>query len=476
MATFDKATGTGGLDASIQFETDRAENAGDAFNGTFGFTNSYYTIRRSAADLVALSTVIAVGNCGGPKIPLRVGRVDATQAGPMGVPEPQQDLDTHKKMFAKAGFNTGRSYCCPLFWMLVLINPAEDMIAMVACGHTMGGVHGKTFPDITGNSSEANVIHFDTSETTFDRNVTTEYLAGTTQNPLVVARNDSFNSDKRIFGADKNVTMKALASSPKTFQSMCSSILARMIDTVPSSVTLSEPLTPIPLKPYFDSFSLINATHIQLVGRIRLLTTSDRYDDESVTLTYTPRSAPAKGIKLDNKIATTPANFLLGLSSGIFGELFKWHEFSVTLPTSTSIKSFNVTVTRISTGAKTQYNNAGYGFPMDDTVLYQDAQSCRNDTKTTIVAAVRKSVIDAGTPVVASVARKYAKQGTPVPAFKMEEWKGKVGKKVGDWVLVTMKGTQQPESWNTHLDIISGKSRVEYVSTNALGGQLCKSL
>jgi len=107
MATFDKATGTGGLDASIQFETDRAENAGDAFNATLSFTNNYYGVRSSTADLIALSTVLAVGNCGGPKIPLRVGRIDATEGGSLGVPEPQQDLDTHKKKFAKAGFNTG---------------------------------------------------------------------------------------------------------------------------------------------------------------------------------------------------------------------------------------------------------------------------------------------------------------------------------------------------------------------------------
>lgn len=106
MATYDKATGTGGLDASIQFETDRSENAGDAFNGTLQFTNNYFTTRSSSADLIALAMVIAIGNCGGPKIPLRVGRIDATEGGVLGVPEPQQDLETHKQKFAKAGFNT----------------------------------------------------------------------------------------------------------------------------------------------------------------------------------------------------------------------------------------------------------------------------------------------------------------------------------------------------------------------------------
>lgn len=340
---------------------------------------------------------------------------------------------------------------------------------MVACGHTMGGVHGKTFPEITENNTESNVVHFDSTESKFYSTVATEYLDGTTQNPLVVAHNDTLNSDKRIFGADNNVTMKALASDPKTFQSMCADIFERMIDTVPSTVTLTEPLEPIPLKPYITSFSLTNASHITLTGRIRLLTADDRYDDERVTLTYTPRSAPAGNSTLNTTIVTSPATFQLGTSAGIFGELFKWHEFSVALPTSTSIKSFTATVTRISTGAITTYDNAGRGFPLDDTVLYQDRQSCRVGNNATIVAAVRKSV-DA--PVVAKVARKYAKQGTIVPAIEVEEWKGEAGEQVGYWTLVTIKGTQQPESWSTHFDIVAGESSVEYQNTDSLGG-LC---
>jgi hypothetical protein len=87
MATYDAATGVGGLDASIQFETDRAENAGDAFNETLLSAVNYFTARSSAADLIALSTVVAVGACGGPKVPFRAGRVDATEGGVLGVPE-----------------------------------------------------------------------------------------------------------------------------------------------------------------------------------------------------------------------------------------------------------------------------------------------------------------------------------------------------------------------------------------------------
>jgi hypothetical protein len=347
---------------------------------------------------------------------------------------------------------------------------SEDMIAMVACGHTMGGVHGKTFPGITENNTESNVVHFDSTEATFDPKVATEYLDGTTQNPLVVAHNDTLNSDKRIFGADNNVTMKALASDPKKFQSMCADIFARMIDTVPSTVTLTEPLEPIPLKPYITSFSLTNASHITLTGRIRLLTTDDRYDDESVTLTYEPRSLPAGNSTLNTTILTSPARFKLGLSSGIFGELFKWHEFSVAFPVSTSIKSFTATVTRISNGATTTYDNAGHGYPLDDAVLYQDRQSCRVGNDATIVAAVRKSV---EAPVVAKVARMFAKQGTSVPAIEVEEWKGEVGQEVGDYRLVQIKGVQQPESYSTHFDIVAGESSVEYLGTSALGQKEC---
>lgn len=132
MSTADIIAGTGGLDASIIYELDRAENVGHAFLETRDSFSGLVTTRSSLADLYALGAVFAVGACsnGSMIIPLRAGRIDAREAGPAGVPEPQQDLATHTAAFARQGFN------------------ATEMIELVACGHTIGGVHGVDFPEI----------------------------------------------------------------------------------------------------------------------------------------------------------------------------------------------------------------------------------------------------------------------------------------------------------------------------------------
>ncbi|KAL1629735.1 hypothetical protein SLS56_005258 [Neofusicoccum ribis] len=464
MATHDAAAATGGLDASIMFETERDENVGDAFNGTFGFTNNYYNIRASAADLIALSTVVAVGSCGGLQIPLRAGRVDATEAGPLGVPKPDQDIDTHTNIFAKAGFNT------------------SDMITMVACGHTLGGVHGVDFPEITFNDSATNFEHFENDDSfhSFDNAVVTEYLSGNTSNPLVAGKNETNNSDKRVFGADGNATMHTL-SDPATFQSSCASILARMIDTVPAGVTLSEPLEPSPIKPYITTFALTNATHLTLTGRIRVLTTFDAYADQSVHLTYTPRHA--SNATLNTTITTTRATYKLGTSSGLFGEVFAWHEFSVALPAASSIAAFNVTVVRVSTGAAAVHDNAGHGFPLVDDVLHQASQSCLDTSSgasgpLTVVAAVRRE--RAGEKVGVEVARKVERPGVAVPRIDVERVEMVEGEALGEWVV--FKGTTElaSESWSTSFDVVLGEgeaeSRVEFQRTNGLRAEGCEAL
>jgi hypothetical protein len=117
--------------------------------------------------------LILVGS-GGPEIPFRGGRVDAGGPNTPGVPEPQQDLQSHIASFARQGFT-----------------PTE-MISLVACGyvycilipntltlnthrHSFGGVEHAPFPDISPEMHDPNntlsVSHFDTTFAHFDNNV-----------------------------------------------------------------------------------------------------------------------------------------------------------------------------------------------------------------------------------------------------------------------------------------------------------------
>jgi hypothetical protein len=108
MITYDAASKTGGLDASLQFELGRFENFGLALNQTFADISSTYSFQTSASDLLALAMVMAVERCGGLSIPLRLGRVDAKHAGPPGVPEPNTNRTEMARIFTKAGFSQGK--------------------------------------------------------------------------------------------------------------------------------------------------------------------------------------------------------------------------------------------------------------------------------------------------------------------------------------------------------------------------------
>ena len=107
--THDASTKTGGLDASIQYELDRPENLGAALNNTLADISSLVDVRTSAADLIALSLVMAVARCGDMRVPLRLGRKDATEAGIKGVPEAHTDLNTTLKRFATASLSEGKT-------------------------------------------------------------------------------------------------------------------------------------------------------------------------------------------------------------------------------------------------------------------------------------------------------------------------------------------------------------------------------
>jgi hypothetical protein len=107
--THDAATKTGGLDASIQYELDRPENLGAALNNTLADISSSVDVRSSAADLLALALVMSVARCGDMRVPLRLGRIDAKEAGIKGVPEAHTDLNTTRKRFETASLSEGMS-------------------------------------------------------------------------------------------------------------------------------------------------------------------------------------------------------------------------------------------------------------------------------------------------------------------------------------------------------------------------------
>ncbi|KAK0212133.1 heme peroxidase [Desarmillaria ectypa] len=445
MITHNAADGTGGLDASIMFETDRPENPGDAFDGTFGFMYSLYGAQISMADLLALGVFVSVRSCGGPQIAMRAGRVDATTAGPAGVPQPTDDLDTIVARFATAGFN------------------ATEMIQMVACGHTLGGVHSVDFPDITGDNSSTNSVYFDSTFSSFDSAVVTDYLDGTTENPLVVGP-ERTNSDLLVFSADGNATMQSL-SDTNTFANTCQTILQRMIEVVPSSVTLSEVIDPIPIKPVAIQLTFDSSGTLTFTGEIRVLI-SDRNDtDLIVQLHYADHD---ENIPSNNMISTAEIH-----STGYsFDAKFKFYTFSAAVPS--GISSFNVSVTP-SSGKEETYDNGGSGYPIQDNIFFLAPHSClvqetdeNGNQNLTVVAAVRNA--DSLTDPSLDVVVKTERAGMLIPSLATES------SAMGVWntdayngfTLYTGHFMLPIYSWSTTFDVTVGEYSDMYKTTGNL--------
>ncbi|KAF2683798.1 heme peroxidase [Lentithecium fluviatile CBS 122367] len=470
IATADVEAGTGGLDASIQFETERGENKGSAFNNTFGHFSGYYSPRSSVSDLLALAVVGSMAICGGYEIPLRVGRIDATEAGPMGVPEPQQDLPTHTAKFAKQGFNQ------------------TEMIELVACGHTLGSIHGANFPEITKDNSTGQVSHFEYGEsaTVFDNTVVHEYLASNTSNLLVAGSNDTLNSDKRIFGADKNVTMNLLSDNTY-FQTRCQDVMTRMIDTVPKEVVLSDPIIARDIKPYINLLALNSNGSIDFSGYIRVrYGTNTKYpnaDDLSAYLTYTDRN----GNNFTKIISTTRPTWQAGTGAGFRGYTFVYFEWDTQLASESGIGSFHIHVTTKSTNTTQEYNNGGNGYPVQDKVLYQMKQSCASytpngavyDGSLTIMAAVRSTEVPGHKQLNLHFDKHVSRQGVVLDAFETQiEAFNATGKTLTGYELFKIDGMYiGADSSGTTFSVVLGDTTViDFKSINALTQQECATI
>ncbi|KAI1763527.1 heme peroxidase [Hypoxylon sp. FL1150] len=288
FATADVAAGTGGVDASIGFETARDENSGTAFNDSFTFWQPFVNEFVPMADLLAVGTVMSVHLCGGKYIPYSPGRVDATVEGTFGVPEPSTSIEETLAQFEQTGFNQ------------------SDAIALTACGHTIGSVHAGGFPEvleqdhITPDNTNG-AVNFDGTRAVFDEAVIHEYIDWTGQmgGPLVTSFNESSRSDLRLYDSDGNRTMMDLYASGDGFQDTCVSLLQRMLNTVPSGVKLQPAISPALIKPINVTWDVTTEPQLVLSGKIRLLYAGELPSDPIfVTFSngYTKSLVPEEGL------------------------------------------------------------------------------------------------------------------------------------------------------------------------------------
>ncbi|KAB5563368.1 heme peroxidase [Coniochaeta sp. 2T2.1] len=441
MATANTYFGIGGLDASLQFELSNGENTGPGHNTTLRFMANYLSSRSSMADLIAAGVYASVRSCGGPAVPVRAGRIDATSGGSPGVPQPQNTIGTFTDQFDRMGFTV------------------PEMIQVVACGHTLGGVHTTEFPDIVPAGATANgEVALDSTVAIFDNKVVTEYLDNSTTNPLVVGPAVKINkhADFKVFSADKNVTMKALTD-PTVFQSTCRTVLQKMIDVVPAGVVLTDPVTPYMVKPVNMQLTLNSpGSTLLLSGYIRVRTTNLPVSSiNNIRLTYKDR----KGGNNCGSFGTCYTTATVQGSANGFDDTFAFFPISTNIDAATGISSFTVAI-NLKDGTSQTYDNNGNSFPMSDDVLLQKPQSCllQGSGALTATALVRndRTSLPVNLGVSYLVPRNTA-NGNPVPALNSATIAMTKGNCVGQYTFYTASYTiAGGKSFNAKLDIVSG--------------------
>ncbi|KAL0057461.1 hypothetical protein AAF712_015895 [Marasmius tenuissimus] len=336
MSTHNVDDGTGGLDGSIAYELDRPQNVGpgmlESLNELVPFTHPSVGF----ADILAFAAVRAVDNCDGPKVPLRGGRVDATSAGPPTVPEPHQDLASHTESFRRQGFNQ------------------SEMIALVACGHSLGGVRRVDFPEIIHNE-DADLELFDGTQT-FDHAVSVAYFV--------------------LFF---KLLTRSLADSD-TFNKTCGELIERMINTVPKNVELTDVVTPIQYKAIIPMLSLGNASEGTMTFTVNLRVIGEN-KNRKVKLLWNDRdgssTCPTSGCSTAPKTDIfIPPTALAEARYGLPGFTLYFFETSVNMTTSMSKFWFEVIEGDGMTPVVVDKGSTGKVFAIpQDKVLYDPVRS-----------------------------------------------------------------------------------------------------
>ncbi|KAH6611106.1 wsc domain containing [Trichoderma cornu-damae] len=451
MSTANTFFGIGGLDGSLQYELDNGENTGPGHRTTLEFMAPYVSPRSTLADLIALGVHTSVRSCGGPAVPIRVGRIDATSKGPTGVPQPQNSVATFQQQFARMGFSV------------------EEMIQVTACGHTLGGVHSAEFADIVPAGTGVNgEVGLDSSDAVFDNKVVTEYLSGNTQNPLVVGpsvRIDK-NSDFKVFNANGNQTMEALADAD-AFSSVCKTVLQKMIEVVPPAVKFSDPIVPYQIKPVNLQLTLVNGgSTLLFTGFIRVKTTGLAQGSiSSVSITYKNRKGTTD-CGLSSCVVTSTVQ---GVSQG-FDDTFSFFPISTNILASSGISSFTVTVNNAD-GTQDIYDNNGNEYPVQDAIVFQAPQSCvlGSSGALTAVAAVRNDRLSQGAQ--AKIWYKTPQSNSPVPLLQSTTVDLQKGQCVGPYTLFSVDYTIQGGlAYQGYVDVINGDQSDSFKALTNIGG------
>ncbi|KAK4670179.1 uncharacterized protein QC763_209370 [Podospora pseudopauciseta] len=452
MATHNRFFDRGGLDGSLQFELRSSENTGPGHNTTLQFYATYLSSRSSLADLIAAGAYAAVRACGGPVIPLRLGRKDALTAGSSGVPQPENSVGSFVSQFDRMGFSQ------------------TEMIQVVACGHTLGGVHRTEFPNII--PAGVSNIPFDTSKATFDNRIATEYVSGNTTNPLVVGPAIAINrhSDFKVFNSDGNATISTMTS-PSAFQSICQTVLQKMIDVVPSTVTLTPPIAPYTVKPQDMQLTLQSGgASFLLTGKIRVRTTE--IPGSTVTnlvLTWKDRNG---GNSCGSLSSCSTTATLQGIANG-FDDTFAFFPIEATIPTSSGISSFTITINR-NDGSSQTFDNNGNTYPLSDAVVLQKTQSCLLQTsgQLTVAAVVRNDVV--GVPVNLDIeyqTPRTGNSGNPVPAINTATVQMTEGDCIGPYTFYSASYTiPGGRSYNARISITAGEHTDDFNKASIFGG------
>ncbi|KND93947.1 putative fungistatic metabolite [Tolypocladium ophioglossoides CBS 100239] len=455
MATANTFFHTGGLDASLQYELDNGENTGPGHKTTLQFMAPFMSPRSSLSDLIALGVYTSVRSCGGPAVPFRAGRKDATEKGNTGVPQPQNSVSTFQLQFERMGFTN------------------EEMIQVTACGHTIGGVHKEEFPDLMPpGDNKTTEAPLDSTVAVFDNEVVTEYLSGNTTNPLVVgpAVKINKNSDFKVFNSDGNKTMTALANEAK-FQDVCKVVLQKMIDVVPPDVTLSDPVVPYMVKPVNLQLTLADGGDtLSFTGFIRVKTTGLAKDSiKSVSVTYKGRM----GATDCGSGSCTMTSTVQGVSQG-FDDTFAFYPIQATISAASGISSFTVTVNNAD-GTSKVYDNNGKAYPLQDDILFQAPQSCvtGNNGAVTLVAAVRNDVASKGAK--ATIWFKSPQTKSPLPQLKNSTIDLKKGACVGKYTLFSSDySVEGGMVYQSYVDVTASIQTDGFKSLTGIGGT-CKA-